>query len=200
MKSFMGWVGGKNNLKKRILGHFPEEYGRYIEVFGGAAWVLFAKEKRKGEIEVYNDLNGNLVNLFRCIKYHPEELQKELSWLISSREIFFDFTEQLNARGMTDIQRAARFFYTIKVSFGSTGKTFATAPKSVSKTIEYLKQVQQRLESVIIENGHYSKIIKTYDRADALFTWILLMLERKNITTLDFRKKSIGNLLKCCTR
>lgn len=66
MKSFIGWVGGKNNLKKEIVSRFPEEYSKYVEVFGGAGWVLFHKYK-KGK-EVYNDLNSELVNLFRVVK------------------------------------------------------------------------------------------------------------------------------------
>ena len=44
MESFIGWIGGKRMLRKAILERFPtDEVGRYIEVFGGAAWVLFAK-------------------------------------------------------------------------------------------------------------------------------------------------------------
>ena len=44
MDSFMGWIGGKRMLRKAILERFPtDKVERYIEVFGGAAWVLFAK-------------------------------------------------------------------------------------------------------------------------------------------------------------
>ena len=58
MDSFISWIGGKRVLRKRILEEFPEKYERYIEVFGGAAWVLFAKGKTA--FEVYNDIiNGN---------------------------------------------------------------------------------------------------------------------------------------------
>lgn len=120
MDSFMGWIGGKRMLRKAILERFPtDKVERYIEVFGGAAWVLFAKEKQAGQLEVYNDINGNLVNLFRCVKYHCGELQREFDWLLSSREQFFDYVAQANMRGLTDIQRAARFFYVVKLSFGS---------------------------------------------------------------------------------
>ena len=120
MDSFMGWIGGKRTLRKAILERFPtDEVERYIEVFGGAAWVLFAKEKQAGQLEVYNDINGDLVNLFRCVKYHCGELQREFDWLLSSREQFFDYVAQANMRGLTDIQRAARFFYVVKLSFGS---------------------------------------------------------------------------------
>lgn len=73
MNSFIGWIGGKKLLRSEIIKRFPENIGRYVEVCGGAAWVLFGKE-RHAELEVYNDANGDLVNLFRCIKYHCMEL------------------------------------------------------------------------------------------------------------------------------
>ena len=71
MNSFISWIGGKKLLRKKIMEQFPEDFDRYIEVFGGAGWVLFGKEKH-ADMEVYNDLNGDLVNLFRCVKYHPD--------------------------------------------------------------------------------------------------------------------------------
>ena len=130
MESFIGWIGGKRALRRAILERFPDdEVGRYIEVFGGAAWVLFAKEKKANQLEVYNDINGNLVNLFRCVKYHCGELQRELEWMLTSREQFFDCLTQYQARGLTDIQRAARFFYAVKISFGCDNRTYATSSK-----------------------------------------------------------------------
>ena len=69
MNSFIGWIGGKKLLRKEIIARFPEEYGRYVEVFGGAGWVLFGLDPKPGRMEVYNDANSDLVNLFRCVKY-----------------------------------------------------------------------------------------------------------------------------------
>ncbi len=99
---------------------FPEPgtYERYIEVFGGAGWVLFSSD-RHAKMEVYNDVNGNLVNLFRCIKYHVDAVQAELQYILISREQFYDAREQIGIRGMTDIQKAAKFFILIKESFGA---------------------------------------------------------------------------------
>ena len=56
MNSFMSWVGGKKNLRDEVLARFPTYYERYIEVFGGAGWVLFHKPPG-ADFEVYNDLN-----------------------------------------------------------------------------------------------------------------------------------------------
>lgn len=121
MDSFISWVGGKRLLRRRILQQFPPDYDRYIEVFGGAGWVLFAEERRV-RLEVYNDADGRLTNLFRCVKYHPEALQKELEWVHTSRELFLDARQDIC--GLTDIQKAARFYILIKESFGTDLRSF----------------------------------------------------------------------------
>lgn len=168
MNSFISWIGGKKNLRKTILEQFPEKgtFDRYIEVFGGAAWVLFSKEKH-AKLEVYNDINGELVNLFRCVKYHPNALQEELAWILVSREQFFDSIQQI--KGLTDIQRAARFFVAIKESFGADCRSFGVTSRNMLSAVEYLAQVSERLRTVIIENLDFEHLIKTYDREQALF-------------------------------
>ena len=72
MNSFMSWVGGKKSLRDAVLARFPPYYERYIEVFGGAGWILFHKPPGN-DFEVYNDFNSNLVNLYRCVRrYLPD--------------------------------------------------------------------------------------------------------------------------------
>ncbi len=168
LNSFIGWIGGKKLLRKEIKNRFPESYGRYIEVFGGAAWVLFAKESH-AQLEVYNDANGDLVNLFRCTKYHCSELQKELSFMLNSRELFEDFKSQYNTKGMTDIQRAARYFMLVKTSYGSDARTFGCVKKDVSVMVKYLESIVERLSKVVVENKDFENLIKVYDRPNALF-------------------------------
>lgn len=170
MNSFISWIGGKKLLRKKILSEFPENgtFERYIEVFGGAGWVLFASE-RHAKMEVYNDTNGNLVNLFRCTKYHPEELQKELEFGLMSREIFFDAKEQVETRGLTDIQKAARFYIMIKESFGTDLQSFGVRPKNMHTARENIQQVSERLQNVVIENVDFERLLKTYDKKKALF-------------------------------
>ena len=58
---------------------FPREFGRYIEIFGGSGAVLLGKEPSK--FEVYNDIEGELVNFFRVVKNRPAELLLELDLL-----------------------------------------------------------------------------------------------------------------------
>lgn len=163
-------VGGKRLLRKTICDSFPsaEKFDRYIEVFGGAAWVLLYKDKH-AQLEVYNDADGNLVNFMRCIKYHSGELRREIDGIYNSREMFFDAIEQLNCRGFTDIQRAARYFIKIRLSFGSKGQQFGCTTKPLQKSADYLSTVSERLKSVVIEHKNYDNLIKVYDRPTAFF-------------------------------
>ena len=131
-----------------------------MEVFGGAAWVLFYKDPSK--IEVYNDKDSRLVSLFRCVKYHPEEMQREMSLLLSSRKNFEDFKSQ---EGLTDIQRSVRFLYLIKRSFAGKRETFAIARKSGGATrswsnlLQFMEEVSERLDRVIVEGKDYADLV-----------------------------------------
>lgn len=170
MNSFISWIGGKKLLRNKIIERFPaaRQYDRYVEVFGGAGWVLFAKDKHAA-LEVYNDVNGDLVNLYRCVKYHPGELQRELQYNLISREQFFDYISQNDVRGQTDIQRAAKFFMLIKNSFGSDRHSFGIRSRDLQASIAYISEISERLNRVVIENRDFEKIIKTYDRETTLF-------------------------------
>jgi len=96
LNSIISWVGGKKALRDMIYMRMPLEYDRYIEVFGGGGWVLFGKPPDKG-MEVYNDFNSNLANLFSCVKERPMALLKELAFLpLNSRDEFFCLRKFLN--------------------------------------------------------------------------------------------------------
>lgn len=84
--------------------------------------MLFGKDPTR-QMEVFNDADGSLINIYRCIKYHPEAVAAELALLPDSREVFFDSAAQTDCRGLTDIQRAARSLYLIKMSFGCDRRT-----------------------------------------------------------------------------
>lgn len=167
MNSFIGWIGGKKLLRDKIVSLFPTKIDRYIEVCGGAAWVLFHKDKH-AEFEVYNDANRELTNLFKCIKFHRPEIQRELQYMLNSREMFENFKAQYNIRGMTDIQRAARFFMLLKTSYGSNGRSYGCIKKDISVMSEYLTQIEKRLSRVIVENKDFEDLLRVYDKPDAL--------------------------------
>lgn len=69
----------------------------------GAVW-----QRPDWQMEVFNDADGSLINIYRCIKYHPEAVAAELALPPDSREVFFDSAAQTDCRGLTDIQRGAQ--------------------------------------------------------------------------------------------
>lgn len=89
MNSFISWVGGKKALRKIIYDMFPVKYDRYIEVFGGGGWVLFGRPPDEKAMEVYNDFNSNLANLYACVKERTWDFLRDLGFLpLNSRDEF----------------------------------------------------------------------------------------------------------------
>ncbi len=167
--SLISWVGGKKQLRKIISTHIPEDIQGYIEPFGGAGWVLFYK-KKWANLEVYNDINSDLVNLFRIAKYHPEALLKEYEYMVASRELF----KQVIANpGFTEIQRAARFMFLIHRSFGALGGHFGTSKispiKSQNNILQKIDLVSRRLDKTAIEHLPFEELVTRYDHPKNFF-------------------------------
>lgn len=171
MRSLFPYVGGKHRVAQKLINLFPE-HRCYVEVFAGAANVLFAKESSKAE--VLNDINGDLVNIFRIIRWHPDELINELAFITHSRQEFGDYHDQ---PGLTDVQKSARYWFKLKATFGGTGpaghRNFATGTckKAMTRNIafETIQQVHERLDGVFIENDDFEKVINRYDRKYTFF-------------------------------
>ena len=171
-KPLVPWIGGKRRLAKHILPLFPE-HTCYVEPFAGAAALFFLKEPAK--VEVLNDVNSDLVNLYRVVQYHLDEFMRHFRWALTSREIF-GWLNVTPPATLTDIQRAARFFYLQKHSFGGKveGRTFGTATASpgrmnLLRMEEDLSAVHLRLHQVTIERLDWAACVERYDRSHTLF-------------------------------
>ena len=166
------WIGGKRRLAKHIIPLFPE-HTCYVEPFCGAAALYFMKTPTK--VEVLNDINGDLVNLYRVIKHHLEEFVRQFKWSLTSRQIF-KWLQITPSETLTDIQRAARFFYLQKLAFGGKvdSQTFGTgtthpARLNLLRLEEDLSAAHLRLSTSTIEHLDWVDCIKKYDRPHTLF-------------------------------
>ena len=166
------WIGGKRRLAKHILPLFPE-HTCYVEPFCGAAALYFLKAPTK--VEVLNDVNGELVNLYRVVRHHLEEFVRQFKWALTSRQIF-KWLQITPEETLTDIQRAARFFYLQKMAFGGKvdGQTFGTSTTSGPKLNllrleEDLSAAHLRLAGATIEHLDWAECIRRYDRPATLF-------------------------------
>jgi DNA adenine methylase len=162
------WMGGKRRLADRLIPLFPP-HECYVEVFAGGA-ALFFMRPQPTPVEVLNDINGELVNLYRVVQNHLEELVRQFKWAPSSRQIF-EWQKSIRPETLTDIQRAARFFYLQHHAFGGrvTGQTFGTATTgpaiNVLRIEEKLSGAWQRLSGTYVENLPWLECAERYDRA-----------------------------------
>lgn len=171
MKSLFPYVGGKHRVAKKLVQLFPE-HTCYVEMFAGAANLIFAKEP--GKTEVINDINSDLVNIFRVIRWHADEFLKELTLITHSRQEFLDYHDQ---HGLTDVQRAARYWFKLKTTWGGTapaghkGFSVRTSGRSILNADAYdtIRQAYNRLDGVTIENDDFEAVIRRYDRNYTFF-------------------------------
>ncbi len=171
MTPIIPWIGGKRRLADAIFPLFPE-HKCYVEAFAGAAALYFMKEP--SDVEVINDINGELINLYRVVKNHLEEFVRQFKYALSSRQIF-EWHRQTHPETLTDIQRAARFFYLQKLAFGGKvdGQVFGTATTSsprlnLLRIEEDLSAAHLRLTQTYIENLPWDRVVEKYDRPHTL--------------------------------
>ncbi|SRR5579871_173947 len=168
----LAYIGGKNRFAKRIIRTFPE-HTTYVEAFAGGAQVFFHKQPSK--VEVLNDLDGEIVNFFRVCQWHHRELLAQLRYCLASRKLYELITKS-NPEVLTDVQRAARFFYLQKNSYGGLvikqNYHFTVAKTSnynPARLPEILKNTHKRLQNVQIESLPYEKVLDMFDRPETLF-------------------------------
>ena len=87
LASPIGWMGGKSRLRKTILEKIPEHVC-WVELFCGAAWITFGKDKQISKTEVVNDTNGELSNFFRCVRDKYLELVAKIEFRVASKQDF----------------------------------------------------------------------------------------------------------------
>src|SRR5229473_867501 len=131
----LSYIGGKNRLAKRVIEIFPE-HTTYVEAFAGGAQVFFRKEP--SNVEVLNDLDGEIVNFYRICQQHYEELLRYFKFAVVSRQ-WFDLLKAANPETLTDIQRAARPFVPL-----------------AELLCEYCQESCQNLRGTCLTNGDYS--------------------------------------------
>lgn len=170
--AFLSYLGGKSKLAQRIIPLIPE-HDCYAEVFCGAAWMLFKKEPSK--VEIINDINSDLITLYRVIQNHLEEFCKQFKYQLVARDEYKRLLAE-NPASLTDIQRAARFYYLLRCSYGSKLDfgSFNVSPTrhpriNLLRLEEELTEAHLRLARVNVENMGYEKFVLRYDRPGTFF-------------------------------
>lgn len=168
IRPIVRWPGGKSRLLADIL-PLIRPHKLYAEAFGGGLAVFLAKPP--SPVEIVNDFNGDLVNLYRYAQFHLEPLLNEVQFTLTSRADLDDLNRQ---PGITGLQRAARYLLRNRLSFGGSGSSFAVsrqAAPSRENILANLRALSARLDKVSVENLSYERLFQNYDGPDAF--WFL---------------------------
>ena len=192
----LSYIGGKNRLANLIISQIPP-HKTYVEPFAGGAQVFFHKPPSK--VEILNDLSDDIVNFFRICQSHAPELIRYVQHMVAARS-WFALLQKTDPRVLTDIQRAARFFFLQKVDYGGlvAHRNFALQvvqsthwnPERIPKLIE---NTAHRLQNAQIESLPYEQIIHKCDRPSTFFYFDPPYYGKK-LYEFNFEKKDFQEL------
>ena len=157
----------------KLLPLIPEHVS-YVEVFGGAAALLL--NKPPSPIEVLNDLDGELVNLFEVIRDDVEAFIKRADFLLYSRELHTRWCADLkNGNQPRDrVERAVRFWYVVRSSFSGghgwafTRRAIRCIPETMQNALANIRAIHDRLKTVEIDHLDFRRCIKNRDAPTTL--------------------------------
>lgn len=175
LKTPIKYFGGKSNMVKEILKHFPSEseYDTYIEPFGGSYSVGLSINPPP-PIEIYNDLDQNVFSLYKVLS-DPimfQEFKHNCDLVLYSEDIRELFKKELKMLDISMVNRAFYFFYVNRTSHNGVGgfskNTYIrrNMSKSVSdflSSIDRLDDLHNRLSKVIVSNTDGIELIKKYN-------------------------------------
>lgn len=170
------WVGGKSKLRAEVIARLPALAECYAEVFAGAGWVLFGKPRHA--VEVLNDANDDLVNLWRVLKWRPAELLEEVHKHLYSRTMHSEL-KTMRPDKWDEMTRAVWLYLLIQMSYGADVQKPETASfgfrnKSrgdlfLKKSLHQFEPAQERLQGVFIESLDFEDCIRRYDQPRSIF-------------------------------
>lgn len=169
------YIGGKRILAKAIIERInATPHTGYAEPFVGMGGV-FLRRTNKPRTEVINDFNGDVANLFRILQRHYPQFMETLKFQITSRR---EFERLLGSEPstLTDLERAARFLYLQRLTFGGkvAGRSFGVDKNgggrfNVTRLGPVLEDIHERMAGVVIEQLHWRDLLKRWDRPGMLF-------------------------------
>lgn len=171
-RPILNYHGGKFLMRKWIMSHFSE-HDIYIEPFGGSASILLYKEPCR--LEIYNDLDSRIVNVFNMAKFHGAELLRQLKTTPFSREIYLASINNTRDPIEMAVNTICRSYMGIGDSiYNASGfrnsKTSNSSPaQSFKNYVDFFDFFIERLRGVIIESLDYKEIINKYDTTKSLF-------------------------------
>ena len=170
-----GWIGGKRQLSSRLCALIETIPHRvYAEPFVGMGGVFF-RRALAAKVETVNDADRDVVNFFRILQRHFPQFIDTLKWQVTSRAEVERLASQ-PPELLTDLERAGRFLYLQKLSFGGKVKsptfgidTCGPSRFDITRLTSTLEAIHERLSGVTIECLGWADFIARWDRPETLF-------------------------------
>lgn len=169
------YLGGKRNLAKRIIARIETmPHACYAEPFVGMGGIFFRRRDAPA-LEVINDLSRDVSTFFRVLQRHYVAMLDMMRWQLTTR-VEFERLVATDPDTLTDLERAARFYYLQRTAFGGKlqGRTFGVVTSGharfdVTRLGPELEELHGRLAGVVIECLPFDAFITRYDREHTLF-------------------------------
>lgn len=171
------WFGGKGKVAQHIISKMPD-HTCYVEPFGGAAHVI--AQKPPVYSEVYNDIDGEVVNFLMMAISEPDRLQQACDELPYSRELYEKWKRKEPPND--EFTRAVRFFYVNRsgIAKGNSDSAFSTdtgwrhsrehnTARTYRSACQVIPEFSKRMSTVMIDNRDFRDIFRVYDGPDTLF-------------------------------
>jgi DNA adenine methylase len=170
-----GYIGGKRNLAKRLVQRINAiPHITYAEPFVGMGGIFLRRDMRP-QAEAINDWSADVATFFRILQRHYVAFMDMLRFQLTTR-LGFEQLLRTDPTTLTDLERAARFLYLQRASFGGkvAGRVFGVSPTTaarfdITKLAPLLEAAHERLASVTIERLPWAEFIARYDRPGTLF-------------------------------
>lgn len=169
ISGFFTYMGNKHDLAKWIIPYFPK-HKVYAEIFGGTGAILL--NKPKSQVEIYNDFNSNLSNLFHVVRTRYDEFVEQINKLVISEDWHKMFYK--NHSGDNELENAIRYYYVMVFTFRGKydgGFSYTSEPSfcnTLQRKLPELKDIHERIKNVIILNKTCFDVVKQNNDKDTL--------------------------------
>ena len=172
-RSNLIWFGGKGRMASTILDYFPE-HKTFVDLFGGGANMLV--QKKRSLVDVYNDIDGEVVNYLTVLREEPEMFYKAVESLPYSRQLYNEYRKSPVPENPFD--RAVRWFYINRSGMPGSHRGVPGGWKhgvqhntvgSYRSACKMIRPMANRLKNVMLENKDYREVFLKYDHPETFF-------------------------------
>lgn len=168
------YVGAKNRSMAELTKHLPYT-NTWVDAFGGSGSVTLGR--RSCKFEVFNDRHAGIVSFYRCLRdrHLKDKLLDRLDLTVHSREEYIWSHETWDHEANDDVERAARWYYSIVYSFGGVGRNFGRSKNDacvmsgkIRDKLHLFERIHDRFKYVQVENLDWRQVLQDYDSDDAV--------------------------------